>query len=463
MSLLRYSLILCICFGFTISSYGQDSTCDNFIEDAIETVGNACDGIQRNQACYGNDAIDAVDLNNLSLETFSNVGDMTDVFNLGRIQTMPFDEINNTWGIAILSLVADLPATVPGQAVTFVVYGNTELRNNVESQVESPTEVPIPMLSAVPSGSLNVRGGPGTTFAVLGTVDSNSNLTLLGRNEASDWVQFNYDGNPAWIYVPLVEVDGDIGILPIRDINEELPSEYVPPIQSLQIVTGIGNSSCEKAPKDGVLIQAPTDTKVHFLINSVEIEIGSTALLQMDGDTLGVNVFDGEVTVSNAGVTETAIPGLRIDVVDGQPVVPVPYDPGDVLYAPIDLLPESVIIPPPYGLWVSISDCFNRSDGQREVGSDTPFSFRVGWSYQTEEERQAGLDSPSYEVTINGGDWREWPLQLSESEIGGYLVEQFWVIEEPIPGTSYIATQTLVGTAAIPGEDNTRTCTVTVQ
>jgi hypothetical protein len=45
----------------------------------------------------------------------------------------------------------------------------------------------------------NVRTGPGTNYPVIGQVSPGQTYEVTGRNQASDWWQFNYQGQTAWV------------------------------------------------------------------------------------------------------------------------------------------------------------------------------------------------------------------------------------------------------------------------
>jgi TolB protein len=64
--------------------------------------------------------------------------------------------------------------------------------------------------------SVNLRSGPGTTFAVVGTAKQGQEFSAIGRNAAGDWYQVTLSGNQsAWIYGPLVQLTGDDATLPV--------------------------------------------------------------------------------------------------------------------------------------------------------------------------------------------------------------------------------------------------------
>lgn len=103
-------------------------TCDELVTTALSTVGPACDGLGRNQACYGNRLINAV-MNAGVTASFNVSGDKVDLTAFQSISSTPLDDIQQTWGITVLKAQANLPDTLPGQNVTFLLIGDTELQN----------------------------------------------------------------------------------------------------------------------------------------------------------------------------------------------------------------------------------------------------------------------------------------------------------------------------------------------
>ncbi len=243
----------------------------------------------------------------------------------------------------MLALQANLPETLPGQNVTFIVYGDAELVNEVPPEEQ---EAPPPVLSGQTTGGTNVRSGPGTGYAIAGTLSVSEEVTAVGRNEAGDWVQIDFGDSPAWAYAPLLTMEGDVNVLVVVAAGEVVESAYTAPMQAFRFTSGVGEPVCQEAPKDGLLVQAPTDTTVHFMINGVEVEVGSTALLLVDEDLLGVNTFDGVVNVTSGGETQTAEPGYQvIAAASVPPTEPEPYEYENVRTAPVEVLPELVSIP----------------------------------------------------------------------------------------------------------------------
>jgi len=106
----------------------QQLTCDELVILATTTVGLACDGLGRNQVCYGNRQIDVEFIPNSTL-TFNRSGDRVDLLELRTLSTFPFDSVTGDWGVAFLKAQANLPDALPGENVTFLLFGDATLEN----------------------------------------------------------------------------------------------------------------------------------------------------------------------------------------------------------------------------------------------------------------------------------------------------------------------------------------------
>lgn len=115
-------------FAAQISTPPPDVTCDQLVTLAETTVGLVCDGIGRNQACYGNRLV-SVDFQPNSGLTFQQSGDTVDLLAVRRLSTSPLNTQTRDWGIAVIKAQANLPDALPGQNVTFLLYGDTTVDN----------------------------------------------------------------------------------------------------------------------------------------------------------------------------------------------------------------------------------------------------------------------------------------------------------------------------------------------
>lgn len=105
----------------------QQDTCPDLVADALAATDSACTGISRNQACYGNISINA-ELADDEL-TFDQQGDTVDLTDIERMTLSPYIEADSSWGVALLSVQANIPDTVPGQNVTFLLFGDVDIAN----------------------------------------------------------------------------------------------------------------------------------------------------------------------------------------------------------------------------------------------------------------------------------------------------------------------------------------------
>ena len=72
---------------------------------------------------------------------------------------------------------------------------------DVVAEAPAPTEAPSEPMLTVSSEIINVRSGPGTSYAQVGTANGGEEFILTGRNEVGDWWQVCcFAEQPGWIY-----------------------------------------------------------------------------------------------------------------------------------------------------------------------------------------------------------------------------------------------------------------------
>lgn len=82
--------------------------------------------------------------------------------------------------------------------------------------VELPTATPEPDVVAKATLIMNVRNGPGVTYAIVGSLDDDEEAQIIGKNEAGDWWEVDLgDGQSGWVYGQLVETSGDVGAVAV--------------------------------------------------------------------------------------------------------------------------------------------------------------------------------------------------------------------------------------------------------
>lgn len=175
----------------------SNQSCQKLIEQAIRISNDHCDRIGPNQVCYGNLTIKA-DLIPSAQEKFTSAGDTVDIQALQKLSTSPMDTKTNEWGIAVLNIIANLPRSLPGEAVKMVVFGNTTLGNNNGKDIQSfyfSSELGEIVCDKVPFDGIMISmpDGTGVKLTINGSdlmLMGNASLTAV-KNASMDVSLFN--------------------------------------------------------------------------------------------------------------------------------------------------------------------------------------------------------------------------------------------------------------------------------
>jgi len=346
----RFCNLLCLfvvlCFT-TALAQDAAATCSAFIEKAFADVQKVCTLTDRNQACYGYPALSATPHEGVENFTFTSPGDLANVADIDTLSLSALDSVENTWGIALIKLQANLPDTLPEQNVTFLLLGNVEIQNAVVSSDAAATIV----LTA--ASNANIRSASSTSATVIGSLVQGDTITANGRNADGSWLRIQIPDSDmlGWVFANLVTAEGDVSALSEVDATEsEVPLR---PMQAFNFRTGITPTDCTEAPPDGILIQTPQGAgQINLRANDVEIQLGTTAFLQAVPDanmTISVLEGEGRVTVGNQTVVVPAGSQVNIPVdADGRPTGaiddPQPYAESLVALLPVQILPEPITI-----------------------------------------------------------------------------------------------------------------------
>lgn len=130
---LKLSLFTLMIGLFSTAAFAQD-TCNVLVNRALETLNANCASVERNQACYGYDRVDATFVEEASADVFTQPSDIADLALFSALQTAPFDETSDEWGVALMKIQANLPGTLPGQNVMMVVMGDAKVESAVEGE-----------------------------------------------------------------------------------------------------------------------------------------------------------------------------------------------------------------------------------------------------------------------------------------------------------------------------------------
>jgi hypothetical protein len=130
---------LLLCLGPAVL-HAQDATCPAIVKAALEATAQDCANVGRNQACYGNVNLNAEPLPGVTDFNFAKPGDLANVAQVQKLTLSSLDEQKQVWGVALMKVQANLPDTLPGQNVTFLLFGDVEIQNTVTSNTESAAD-----------------------------------------------------------------------------------------------------------------------------------------------------------------------------------------------------------------------------------------------------------------------------------------------------------------------------------
>ncbi len=358
-------LITFICLSLTLAAlafstqrvYPQDTggNCPTLVKQALDAVGNSCGGLGRNSACYGFNRVNATFSGDVTDGFFSKPADQSNLKLLQSIDTAPLNESLKEWGVAVMSVQANIPNSLPGQAISFVLLGDVTVDNAVPAdQAVEPAANPIPITTL---GQSNIRTLPSTNANVLGSVAVGTALSADAINPTKDWVRVVFDNaTPGWINRALVETDGDLDTLPVFATDSKTP------MQAFYFKTGIGAPSCNKAP-DVLVVQGPEKVSVDISANGANIRISSTIALRMiEGNKMQVITIHGQAKINGVIVPIGYVTTVQLSedgkTIVGNPEPPRPLTqeeldelqwleliPTDILNYPIDV-PNDVIVQP---------------------------------------------------------------------------------------------------------------------
>src|SRR5262245_24701849 len=111
----------------------QSGECPELVQQALETAQTECSSTGRNQVCYGHTALEAEGQPDAANFEFENLGDITDVAAVQRLQLAGLDVESGVWGVVLMQIQANIPDTLPGQNVTILLFGDAEIRNAASS------------------------------------------------------------------------------------------------------------------------------------------------------------------------------------------------------------------------------------------------------------------------------------------------------------------------------------------
>lgn len=323
--------------------------CTAMVQQALSVANSACSMTQRNELCYGNIFGEVTPLESSAQLAFHAVGDVVSLYQVRSLELSPLDALNSLWGVALMQVQANLPDTLPGQNITFLMFGDVSIEDTGYTQTG---------IMAAALQTVNVRSWPSTEGRVLGTIPYGSAVEATGRwvSETGDvWLRISYVDRvirTGWVYGNLFDVA--FNDVPLVDGT----SRVLNPMQAFYFRPGIGQTTCNEAPASGMLVQTPSGVgMVNFSVNGVDVALGSTALITMEGtERMHIALLEGRSMVSAGGVHRYLVPGTTL-AIDLRPNAagfatlsmpePLETDSLSLIAMAFDVLPRFITLPSP--------------------------------------------------------------------------------------------------------------------
>jgi len=180
-------------------------------------------------------------------DVFTHPADTARLADISTVTATSLSPDDAAWGVAVMNVQANVPDTLPGQAVTFILLGDAEIENAVKDADEAP-RLNIPVTVRVNS---NLRSGPGTQFNRIGSARAGEMLTADALSMDRQWVRIVQGRLAGWIIRTNLQPDPAIDSLSPAD-----PSQRGV-MQAFFLRSGIGEPSCAEAPQQALLVQGP--------------------------------------------------------------------------------------------------------------------------------------------------------------------------------------------------------------
>ncbi|MEQ8674084.1 MAG: LysM domain-containing protein [Aggregatilineales bacterium] len=277
LGLMIYAGVLLLILSAHIAAQTTGS-CPTLIEQALTALGDNCEGLNRNNACYGYQQVDSTFTFDVEDGYFSDPSDRAELTTVRTIRTSPLNLVTEQWGIAVMNVQANVPQAVPGQAVTFLLVGDAEVENEVDSTSVAPESTPIMVRL---QQSTAVRSNPTIAANSIAAAEAGTTFDVDAISRDTQWLRIFVNNRVGWLDRQAVIPDTTLDTLPVFSSTTRTP------MQSFYFTTGFGQPDCNEAP-NVVSVQSPDNLQVDLTVNGVDIRIGSTISFQQVSATQAV-------------------------------------------------------------------------------------------------------------------------------------------------------------------------------
>ncbi len=275
------------------------AACPALVELALSQVGNNCANLPRNSACYGYNKVNATFSQAVPESYFQHPADLSPLNILSTIQTAPLDLGLGQWGVAVMNAQANVPDTLPGQAVTFLLLGEATVENAVEPAAEATQQITV-----IAQVSTSAYTAPDTTSPVSIAISAGTVLNADGTSADKQFLRLPVNGSsPVWVERATLNPNPLIDSLPVA--NES----GLAPMQAFYFRTGPGQTTCTQTPSV-LAIRSPENIHVDITANGANIRMGSLITMKIipPGNLMKITVLEGGITLDPDGPNPLFVP-----------------------------------------------------------------------------------------------------------------------------------------------------------
>jgi hypothetical protein len=271
-------ILLCIFFATQKTgsrAQGTSLTCAQLVPLVQKNLASNCQNMDRDEICLGYPTVAVQFQDGKAGQTFKQVGDIVPINTVKSITTAPLNLEHGEWGLAVLKTQAVVPNTTAGQAVTFVLYGDTTLKTS-PAQAASANQ-PSVNCTATTTRATSLSAKPGANQPNLKALTPGTELKVSGRLADKSWVLVDAKGSVGWLSASAVKLTCDAGALP--QVNPDAPA-VLAEMGAFYFSTGVSaQAECKDVPS-GLMIQSPAGSTIRFRVNGVNLTIGSSVVLR---------------------------------------------------------------------------------------------------------------------------------------------------------------------------------------
>lgn len=140
--------------------------------------------------------------------------------------------------------VIDLAATEAALAAAATASAAQPAANQNPAPTDTPAEPPAPAeptatptpeaAQATVSQGMNVRGGPGTNYQIIGAAQAGDQFVIKGKDPTGAWWQVEYNGRDGWLFGQLVNAQNTGAVAVAQNIPAPPPPTATPIPQPTQ-------------------------------------------------------------------------------------------------------------------------------------------------------------------------------------------------------------------------------------